>query len=675
MIDKLPYGFINSVYGFNDYTLNELICKLVQKMDEVITQSNESFNFLDWLKDQGVPKEIQNIMNTMIEDGTLEKLINIDKINSLKTELSNKINEINLQMDNITYLAPVSNDVTILQEFIDSLPNNVNLKFPKNTYLIDDVLIFRNKSNITIDLSDVIFQTNKHGYGILELYACENVTINGGTLIGANNFYPNTINSDSLSNEKELTKSFWGSVRNSKSGTIAYNNGFLGSCGIGLLIHQFCKNITVNNLKAKYFNFSGISIGFRGDGDYSFGNSSNTVYSENITINNCNCCYNFSSGINILAVNDCIIKNNICSYNGHPDAQLTDKYLDPGYGITCTGTNQYAKNVIIENNTCNYNKRKGIDVHSGENIQIINNKCRGNFAYGIACVTNNKTNEPLKDYFIKNNVIIDCANSNHVNGNYAIIGQGECLGIIDGNIIKESGKTGFNIYCVDGNKEINNNNIIKGGKINSIYAYCTQTSINNNNIESENDGVIKIGSPSTGNCESLTINNNKINLTGNKILLYANGITRGICSNNICKNNNKISFGENTSRITFNNNYNFSYDTNVTTSECFVVGNTFDILFSKVGVNLNFTDFSKSLISRCESDANGIKFYTRRTLGVCSINIMPKSSNFNNVVKNCYVREIGSNYFIIGLSSTVNGAGEAITTFEDISFFININKY
>ena len=58
MIDKLPYGFINSVYGFNDYTLNELICKLAQKMDEVITQSNESFNYLDWLKGQGLSDEV-----------------------------------------------------------------------------------------------------------------------------------------------------------------------------------------------------------------------------------------------------------------------------------------------------------------------------------------------------------------------------------------------------------------------------------------------------------------------------------------------------------------------------------------------------------------------------------------------------------------------------------------
>ena len=76
MIDKLPYGFINSVYDFNDYTLNELICKLAQKMDEVITQSNESFNYLEWLKDQGLSDEVIKILLEWKENGTLETIIN-----------------------------------------------------------------------------------------------------------------------------------------------------------------------------------------------------------------------------------------------------------------------------------------------------------------------------------------------------------------------------------------------------------------------------------------------------------------------------------------------------------------------------------------------------------------------------------------------------------------------
>ena len=98
MIDKLPCGFINSVYHFNDYTLNELICKLAQKMDEVITQSNESFNYLEWLKEQGLPVELQGILNTMLEDGTFENIINQNVFNGL----NNRINEVNSQLDNNT---------------------------------------------------------------------------------------------------------------------------------------------------------------------------------------------------------------------------------------------------------------------------------------------------------------------------------------------------------------------------------------------------------------------------------------------------------------------------------------------------------------------------------------------------------------------------------------------
>ena len=94
MIDKFSRGFINSVYDFNDFTLNELICKLAQKMDEVITQSNESFNYLDWLKGQGLSDEVVKTLEEWEENGTLSKIINIDVINNLKIELENMENNI-----------------------------------------------------------------------------------------------------------------------------------------------------------------------------------------------------------------------------------------------------------------------------------------------------------------------------------------------------------------------------------------------------------------------------------------------------------------------------------------------------------------------------------------------------------------------------------------------------
>ena len=108
MIDKFSHGFINSVYDFNDFTLNELICKLAQKMDEVITQSNESFNYLDWLKGQGLSDEVIKIMIEWKENGTFETIINEQLFNGLnnkidenKAELDESINVINSQLDTI----------------------------------------------------------------------------------------------------------------------------------------------------------------------------------------------------------------------------------------------------------------------------------------------------------------------------------------------------------------------------------------------------------------------------------------------------------------------------------------------------------------------------------------------------------------------------------------------
>ena len=147
MIDKFSHGFINSVYDFNDFTLNELICKLAQKMDEVITQSNESFNYLDWLKDQGLSDEVINTLLAWKEDGTLETLIN----DVLFQNIQNDIETINSQMDNIEKQKTnyynvlkygLKNDgITDNSELFKQLLINVFqlgggiIYFPKGTYL------------------------------------------------------------------------------------------------------------------------------------------------------------------------------------------------------------------------------------------------------------------------------------------------------------------------------------------------------------------------------------------------------------------------------------------------------------------------------------------------------------------------------------------------------------
>ena len=64
MLDKFCYDFLNRVYGCDDYTQLEINSKLIQKIDEVIDECNNAFEFVDWLKEQGVPEKVQEIIKS-----------------------------------------------------------------------------------------------------------------------------------------------------------------------------------------------------------------------------------------------------------------------------------------------------------------------------------------------------------------------------------------------------------------------------------------------------------------------------------------------------------------------------------------------------------------------------------------------------------------------------------
>ena len=168
MIDKLPYGFINSVYGFNDYTLNELICKIAQKMDEVITQSNESFNYLDWLKGQGLSDEVINTLLAWKEDGTFNTIINENIFN----ELNNTINEIGTQLNSIANVGDANNINMLIALGIKrfKLPSG-RIKVNNTIELIGDVEIYGNKDTILYSEKDIsILSTKKDGQVYSNIY-------------------------------------------------------------------------------------------------------------------------------------------------------------------------------------------------------------------------------------------------------------------------------------------------------------------------------------------------------------------------------------------------------------------------------------------------------------------------------------------------------------------------
>ena len=108
MIDKFMHGFLNRVYGYDDYTQLEINSKLIQKMDEVIDNCNNAYEYVEWLKEQGLSDEVINTLIAWKEDGTLETIINQNVFNELNSKvdtfqenLNNELQSKKLELDNI----------------------------------------------------------------------------------------------------------------------------------------------------------------------------------------------------------------------------------------------------------------------------------------------------------------------------------------------------------------------------------------------------------------------------------------------------------------------------------------------------------------------------------------------------------------------------------------------
>ena len=88
MIRGISEDILRRVYDFSDMTNEELRCKFFQKLQECIDLCNNSSDILEWLKNEGLEKEVNELLSLWEQDGTLADLINIDKLNQLKEEMT-----------------------------------------------------------------------------------------------------------------------------------------------------------------------------------------------------------------------------------------------------------------------------------------------------------------------------------------------------------------------------------------------------------------------------------------------------------------------------------------------------------------------------------------------------------------------------------------------------------
>lgn len=123
MIKGIAEDVLKRVYDFSEMTNEELRCKFFQKLQECIDLCNNTSDILDWIKNEGIEKEVSKFLNTWKDDGTLDKIINIDKINALKTELLNTINENKTSLDN--EIANIISQITTDKENIYNQINKI----------------------------------------------------------------------------------------------------------------------------------------------------------------------------------------------------------------------------------------------------------------------------------------------------------------------------------------------------------------------------------------------------------------------------------------------------------------------------------------------------------------------------------------------------------------------
>lgn len=87
-----------SVYPYNGYTINEVLCQFFDAINKGIITINEYTKLIsaimNWIKDEGLKEEVEKALDKMIEDGTLDNIINknlfgdiLDRIQKLETSI------------------------------------------------------------------------------------------------------------------------------------------------------------------------------------------------------------------------------------------------------------------------------------------------------------------------------------------------------------------------------------------------------------------------------------------------------------------------------------------------------------------------------------------------------------------------------------------------------------
>lgn len=515
-----------------------------------------------------------------------------------------------------------TNDTTAIQSAFDSINSGIILippgiyKVQKNLTLAEfpnndqPCLLLKNKYNLKIIAYGATFKVDNHAQGILELQLCSNIEIEGLTLEGPGIFpaLDGTTGrgEKGTSTEGYDTVGFWGYYKNNSYDTSAntsggnvpkpwgtFNGGYIGNVAYGILIHRGCKNIILRDCEARGFNYAGFGVGH--NGDY-YPTNLNYPDNENIIFDNCYAHDCYDAGFHLMAVDGVKLINCKVEHIGHYDAQITDTYNDPGYGITCRATvYSRAKNVVVSKSCFVNCVRRGIDSHTGENLNISDNNIKECWAGGIE-VTWTATDQPSSHVIISRNQLFNSGlksgaiyYSGNIDANYSKANINANVEIHANLCINCGGGNNAIIHARTFDKLIISNNIIQGvdsraaatygilaGKDASNISYMLTCA--NNIIDAFGSTLLLRGiqiqyvaegnvygnlvkiEHSNANVGLYSIGNDKVNFFGNHVILGSIGTPLGLAQTNGIVYGNTSVGGNSVNSIAYNKSSDASFN-------------------------------------------------------------------------------------------------------------------
>lgn len=116
-----------SVYPYNGYTINEVLCQFFDAINKGIVVINDYTKWVDellkWVKTEGLGEEVKKELDKWLENGTLSNLINTDLLGNITTTIQELTEENKEFKDD---LSNVKNDNTIYKASLEEQKKRLN---------------------------------------------------------------------------------------------------------------------------------------------------------------------------------------------------------------------------------------------------------------------------------------------------------------------------------------------------------------------------------------------------------------------------------------------------------------------------------------------------------------------------------------------------------------------